>query len=157
VARPSDYNEEIAAELCAQLAEGKSLRSVCAQENMPSTSSVFRWLAAQESFREQYARAKQESVEAMAEEIMDIADDGTNDYMTITKGKSSYEVVNGEAIQRSKLRVDTRKWLMSKIKPKKYGDRLEVVPPGGEALSPEAEAILSRVLDGTYTASPSAD
>ncbi len=134
VGRPTKYSVDIATKLCEQLALGLSIRSVCAIEGMPAIQTVFNWLRKHKDFLEQYARAKEESTDAMAEEILDIADDGSNDYMTITKGNAEYEVVNHEAINRSRLRVDTRKWLMAKMKPKKYGDRLDVTS-GGEKVS----------------------
>ena len=93
---------------------------------MPSPATVFKWMREHPDFLKQYARACDERTEAMSEDILDIADDGENDYMTIKRGDQEYEVVNREAIQRSQLRVETRKWLMAKMKPKKYGDKLEV-------------------------------
>lgn len=68
----------------------------------------------------------------MAEEILDIADDATNDWMAdnYDEGKTPGYELNGENIQRSKLRVDTRKWLMAKMKPKRYGDKLDVTTDG---------------------------
>lgn len=128
--RPSDYTQDLADRICEQLAEGTSLRTVCLSEDMPSARTVFRWLRTHEDFCQQYARAKEESADAMSEDILDIADDGTNDWMTITKGKDTYEVPNQEVLQRSRLRVDTRKWIMSKMKPKKYGDKLDVTSDG---------------------------
>ncbi|ELY5861529.1 DNA packaging protein, partial [Cronobacter sakazakii] len=79
--RPSDYTEELAEIICLRLAEGESLRSVCRDEGMPSKQTVLRWLARNESFRAQYVRAKEEGAEAIAEELFDIADDGSNDWM----------------------------------------------------------------------------
>ena len=72
-------------------------------------------------------------MEAWAEEINEIADDGRNDWMTIQRGGEEVEVPNPEVLQRSRLRVDTRKWLMSKIAPKRYGEKLqtEISGPGG--------------------------
>lgn len=141
--RPTLYTPELAAEICKELAVGKSLRTVCKAENMPDMSTVFLWLgklnddgsSTHKVFIEQYARAKQESADAMAEEIMDISDDARNDYMedNYNKGRTPGYTINGENIQRSKLRVDTRKWLMAKMKPKVYGDKLDVVS-GGEKL-----------------------
>lgn len=125
--RPSDYNEETAAELCARMVDGpRSLRSVCRDDDMPALATVFRWLERHESFREQYARACEARADADAEEIRDIADDGTNDWMEKTgkEGEHLGWILNGEAVQRSRLRVDTRKWLMAKMKPKKYGERV---------------------------------
>jgi hypothetical protein len=76
-------------------------------------------------FRDQYARAREIQADYWAEEIIEIADDGTNDYIEKeNKDGSTYEAVNSEHINRSRLRVDTRKWLMARQAPKKYGDRL---------------------------------
>ncbi len=125
--RPSDYNEETALKICERLAEGESLRAICLDDDMPSKSSVFRWLDANQSFRDQYARAREFQADTMADEIQDIADDGTNDWMEKRLNDGSViEVVNHEHIQRSRLRVDTRKWVASKLKPKKYGDKLDL-------------------------------
>ena len=118
--RPSDYSVETATRLCSLMAEGKSLRSICEAADMPDKSTVFRWLNTHEEFQDQYARAMAARTDAMAEELLEIADDGKND-VTIEDGR---EVVNHEHIQRSRLRVDTRKWLMARMAPKKYGDRV---------------------------------
>ncbi|WP_447874751.1 terminase small subunit-like protein [Serratia fonticola] len=125
--RPSDYTEELAEIICLRLAEGESLRSVCRDDEMPSKQAVLRWLARNEQFRAQYVRAKEEGAEAIAEELFDIADDGTNDWMEkLDKdGEAIGYQLNGEHVQRSKLRIDTRKWYLSKIMPKKYGDRVQ--------------------------------
>lgn len=131
--RPTKYTQKLADEICDQIAEGKSLRTICVDESMPDKSQIFRWLRKNEDFRDQYARAKEEAVEAMIEDMIDIADDGTNDYMTITKGNHSYNVEDREVTNRSRLRVDTRKWIVSKLKPKKYGDKLDLTS-GGKAI-----------------------
>ncbi|WP_439461782.1 DNA packaging protein [Serratia quinivorans] len=125
--RPSDYTTELAETICLLLSEGESLRSVCSDEGMPCKQTVLRWLSQRPEFRAQYVRAKEEGAEAIAEELFDIADDGTNDWME--KLDKEGEVIgyqlNGEHVQRSKLRIDTRKWYLSKIMPKKYGDRIQ--------------------------------
>ncbi|AIX74670.1 MAG: DNA packaging protein [Mixta calida] len=125
--RPSDYTDELAEIICLRLAEGESLRSVCRDDGMPSKQAVLRWLARNEKFRAQYVRAKEEGAEAIAEELFDIADDGSNDWMEkLDKdGEPIGWQLNGEHVQRSKLRIDTRKWYLSKILPKKYGDRIQ--------------------------------
>jgi hypothetical protein len=107
--RPSSYTDEIADEICERLAEGESLRAICKSDGMPRMSSVFRWLAdeANERFREQYARAREEQAEALADEIVTIADG---------------ETPNADSA-RDRLRVDARKWVAAKLKPKKYGDK----------------------------------
>lgn len=131
--RHSDYTEELGDEICERLADGESLRRICLSDHMPSKSAVFRWLAANEEFRNRYARAREAQADTMADEILDIADDGTNDYMETPEGGERY---NGDAIQRSKLRVDARKWVAAKLKPKVYGDKIDVTS-GGEKLNRE--------------------
>lgn len=127
VGRPSSYNPEIAAEICAELALGKSLRKVCLPEDRPSVATIFIWFGKHPEFVEQYEKAKAECADFLAEEIIEIADDGTNDYMESidaeTGGVIGYKI-NGEHVQRSRLRVDARKWIAAKLKPKKYGDRV---------------------------------
>ncbi len=134
--RPTDYTQELADQICEQLALGISMRTVSRDESLPAMSTMFKWLREHKEFSEQYEKAKQESTDAMAEDILDIADNGTNDWMEReNKDGSTYEVVNNDVIQRSRLRVDTRKWLMAKMKPKKYGDKLDVTS-GGEKIVP---------------------
>lgn len=118
--RPSDYNPDIAAEILSMMTEGMSLRKICMEDNMPSSASVYRWLMANETFRENYAKAQQDRATAFAEEIVDISDDTDGD--TFDDGtKISPNSVN---VARHKLRVDTRKWLMSRLDPKRYGDKV---------------------------------
>lgn len=125
MARPSTYSDEIASVICERIADGMSVRAICEAEDMPSKSTVFRWLADHSSFRDQYARAKEAQAEHLADEILDIADDGRNDWMIRTlRGGIEVEVENTEVLSRSRLRVDARKWLLSKMLPKKYGDKL---------------------------------
>lgn len=122
--RPSDYTQEITDRICAELADGKSLRTVCKPDDMPSKTTVFSWLRKYPEFLNQYTRAKEESADALTDEMLDIADDGANDYTTeINQNGEEYKKVDKDHIQRSRLRIETRKWLASKLKPKKYGDK----------------------------------
>jgi hypothetical protein len=127
--RPTDYTEELADSICERLAAGESMRSVSRDKGMPASCTMFRWLRIHPVFREQYEKAKVESADALVEEIMDIADDGTNDWMENLdhngeKVGTGWKL-NGEHIQRSRLRVDARKWAASKLKPKKYGEKIQ--------------------------------
>jgi hypothetical protein len=131
VGRPSDYGPEIAAHICAEIAAGKSMREICRADGMPDMATVFRWLARHAEFREQYTRARELQADYLAEEILEIADDGRNDW---TKREDGSEAVNAETVQRSRLRVDARKWLMSKLQPKKYGDKITQEMTGGDGL-----------------------
>lgn len=121
--RPCEYSQEKADEICIRMADGESLRSICRDEHMPDMSTVLRWLGRKEldHFRLQYAHAREVGLEQMAGEILEIADDTRLD---TSYNKHGDEVANNEWIQRSKLRVDTRKWILSKLLPKKYGDRV---------------------------------
>ena len=129
--RPSEYTADVAATICAQLVEGKSLRSICRQEEMPGLTTVFVWLQKHPDFAEQYARAREAQADTLADEITDIADDSANDYHDRELADGSKErVVDTEHINRARLRVDARKWIASKLKPKKYGDIRDVTVSG---------------------------
>lgn len=130
--RPSDYTPELAEVICIRLSEGESLRSVCRDEELPDKATVLRWIARHDEFRDQYVRAKAQGAEAIAEEMFDIADDASNDWMEKldAEGQSIGWQLNGDHVRRSQLRIDTRKWYLSKIMPKKYGDKLEVNSTG---------------------------
>lgn len=145
---------EIAEDICQQLIEGKSLRAICRQEGMPDLRTVMRWLEADESFRQQYARAREIQAEVFAEEIVAIADDGSNDTYVDEEGKTH---VDQDVIARSKLRVEARKWIACKLLPKKYGDKADVAVNVSGALSVTAIAervatvspLLERLQNGT--------
>lgn len=129
MSRPSEFTQETADRICDLISEGKSLRKICEADDLPDKSTVFRWLGQNTKFRDQYARARESQADFMAEDILDIADDGTNDYGfkegDTAEGASANPVFLAEHVQRSKLRVDARKWLMSKLAPKKYGEKME--------------------------------
>src|SRR5690606_31084702 len=122
----------VADQICERIACGESLRRICLDETMPALSTVFRWLYANEVFRDQYSRAREAQQEYLALEILEIADDGSNDTYIDEEGKPR---VDHDVIQRSRLRVDTRKWIMSKMAPKKYGDKVDV-NHGGQVDNP---------------------
>lgn len=118
--RPSDYTEELGSAICARLAEGESMRKIAKDDAMPSTATMFNWLRLHEEFLEQYEISKAECADMYAEEIVEIADDSANDYTEDKDGKK----LNTEHVQRSRLRIDSRKWVASKLKPKKYGEKV---------------------------------
>jgi hypothetical protein len=128
--RPSDYTQEIADLICERIADGESLRSICSEAGMPSRMSVFRWLADPEraSFRDQYARAREEQAEFYAESIVEIADEC--EVEASYKGEEVVLDISSSAIARNRLRVDARKWYASKLAPKKYGEKVEQVLSG---------------------------
>lgn len=126
-----DFSEEIADQVCEGIADGRSLRSICNEPGMPNKATVFRWLAGNEAFRDQYARARDAQADAIFDEILDIADDASNDWMERRGEEDSGWVVNGEHVQRSRIRIDARKWMAGKLRPKVYGDKLDVEHTGG--------------------------
>lgn len=120
--RPSIFTQELADLICERIAEGESLRKVCLADDMPNKATVFRWLAADKAFSDQYAHARDAQADVLADEIIDIADDGQNDTYKDDDGNVR---TDQDVIARSRLRVDARKWIASKLKPKVYGDKVE--------------------------------
>jgi len=121
--RPTKYNKDIAAKICKEIILGKSLRTLTKLDGMPAISSIFLWLSEHEEFSEQYSKAKEEQADALAEEILDLADDWSNDWMQINDPDNAGWKANNETVNRSRLRVDARKWVAAKLKPKRYGDK----------------------------------
>lgn len=113
--RPSDFSQEIADTICAMLADGLSLRGICNVPEMPSTSTVCRWLASNEAFREQYTHARELQADALFDDCLAIAD-------------GAHELAGGD-VQDRKLQIDTRKWMAGKLKGK-YSDKVKHV--GGD-------------------------
>jgi hypothetical protein len=127
VGRPSTYTPEIAAKICEGLATGKLLPQVCKATGMPCPRTVMAWLIAHPEFSQQYARAKEIQCEQLATKTLEIADKvrkGERVRVTIDKdGNKTAEKTTADMVDRARLMVDTRKWLLSKMFPKKYGDR----------------------------------
>jgi len=123
---------------------------------MPCVATIFNWFRTEKGFLEQYEKAKEAQADTLAEELLDIADDGTNDWMEKTNkdGENIGWQLNGEHVQRSRLRVDTRKWVASKLKPKKYGDKLAHQVTGANGGPIQIDAALNatdrEILDRFY-------
>jgi len=110
--RPTVYSETIADKIITRLTNGESLSAICREEDKPDPATIYRWLAARPDFCDRYTRAKEEQADTLADEIIAIADEEEGD------------------VQRARLRVDARKWVASKLKPKKYGERQEIEHTG---------------------------
>lgn len=117
---------EIKDKICEQLASGRSLRSILDDDGMPASSAVFRELSLDKLFQEQYARAREAQADALFDEIQEIADDARNDWMERREDRGGGYELNGEHVQRSRLRIDARKWMAGKLRPKKYGDSMNI-------------------------------
>ena len=124
--RPSVMTDEVMVEICLRMHEGESLRKIARDPDMPSRSTIKRCLAENPAWQSQYTHAQQGLWGCWAEECLDIADDGTTDYITkVGRNGVEYEAVDTEHIRRSEVRINTRKWLLSKLLPGTYGDKVE--------------------------------
>lgn len=128
--RPTKYTQKLADKICEELALGKSMRTVCKGEDMPAISSVFKWLREIKGFSEQYDTAKKESSEALNEILLDLGDDA------IALSQSVDSKASNAVVQAVKLKADNMKWYMSKMKPKKYGDKLDMTTNGKDIPTP---------------------
>lgn len=159
IGRPTDYTPELAELICERIAtHGVGLKKLCEMyDDMPEKITIRRWCIKDPQFRSQYARAKSLQIEALVDEIIEIADDATHDVIINDKGN---QVCNAEFIARSRLRIDTRKWLASKLAPKVYGlhpieneeEKLLPVPSLEGVTDPnEAARIYMQIMRGGRT------
>lgn len=140
--RPSSYTQEIADLICERIANGESLRKICADEGMPDKATVFRWLAANDEFATKYARAREEQADLHAESIIDISDE--KEVEANYRGEEVVLELSAAAIARNRLRIDARKWYASKLAPKKYGDKVETVVSGPNGEAPTVIQIIAK-------------
>ncbi len=130
----TQFSHEIANAICSRLELGESLRNICTDKDLPAPSTVIKWTHQFPEFREQYARARQIQAELMIDEILTIADDLTED------------------AQSRRNRVDARKWIMSKVLPKVYGEAtmLKHADANGEPFKIEVTRVMpkaTRILE----------
>lgn len=130
--RPSEFNPEIADIICSAIVNGQALTKLCQEDKrLPNWTTIFKWRRSNPDFDHAYAQAREMRAELWADEIIEIADEPAKDMAAVT---------------RARLRVDTRKWLLSKLLPKVYGDKLEV--HGDLTLSALVEAAQSLRANG---------
>ena len=124
--RPSTFTEAIGALICTRIAGGETLSAICKTPGLPATQTIYQWRRKNSQFDADYRVARVDQMESWADEILEIADDSTFDTVTKTgKNGATYEAVDHENIQRDRLRVDVRKFIMAKIAPRIYGDKLQ--------------------------------
>ena len=135
--RPSDYTLELVAQICVHVVDGKSLRAIAALDDMPALRTIMDWLERHAEFAQRYARAKEAQADLMAEDIIDLSDEAMN-------------ALTSEQAQAYRLRVDARKWVAAKLKPKKYGDRTahEHSGPDGAPITVITSIPANPALDG---------
>lgn len=115
--RPSIYSQELADRICERLVAGESIRAICSDDGMPTWPAISKWLNEKPEFAIQYARAREDQAEALADRIIEIADDESID------------------AHHKRIMVDARKWVAAKLKPKRYGDKAEVEHSGSVGLT----------------------
>ncbi len=132
----SDYGDHIKDKICQRLMDGESLRSICRGEGFPAESTVRVWIYTDvdPEFTAQYKRAREVQAEVFADELIDIADGKDGLKLVTTKGHGEDEEIYLDAAA-TRLRLDARKWVISKILPKKYGDKTDITS-NGETLNP---------------------
>lgn len=141
MAYSKEDKEDIFNTIFKTIEDGKSLRYALSKIPL-STKTFYEWLEKDEEKVKLYARATEERAEAILDEMIDIVDNNTNDVNVLEDGK---EVVNNDVIQRSRLRYDARKWLVSKLNPKKYGDKIDMTT-GGEKIQNAPSSISVRII-----------
>lgn len=130
--RPTDYSEELVSLICQRISGGESLRKICSSEGMPVINTVWTWLNKYADFSQRYARAREEQADLFAEEIIELAD-------------MAMEAKDNVQAQAYRLRVDARKWVASKLKPKSYGDRVEANISGALEIAQIQRIVVDKV------------
>lgn len=133
MARPIEWTEELKeaaiTTIIERITEGESIRRILNKdrENLPSNRLFLKWMSEDDKLSQQYAQAMAIRADLMFDEMLDIADNTGSDIIELDDGR---QVVNHEIINRDRLRVDTRKWALSRMNPKKYGDRINTEHSG---------------------------
>jgi hypothetical protein len=149
--RPTMYTQHMANLICLRIAEGESLREIVKTEGMPERATIYEWLLKKPDFADQYARAREEQADTLADEIIAIADEQPEVIEVKDRdGNTIDHKLDNAFLQWQKNRIDARKWTAMKLKPKKYGERVALA---GDADNPvkieaevQAETLLSAVL-----------
>ena len=129
--RPTKYSDELADKICHIIATTeKGIHAICEEfEDMPCPATIWNWLNANKRFLDNYAQAKEIQMHLMGEKIVSIADNSSGDEMTTPNGNI---VENREFMNRSKLRIETRMWLMERFAPKRFGKLSQEADPANK-------------------------
>lgn len=147
------WTDEVLDEIIERICEGESLRSICRDDHMPSAGAVCQWLSRDEphlvAFAKRYTVAREIQADQLFDEALEIADNGSNDWMERNDPNNEGYDFNGEYYQRSRLRVDVRKWAAGKLRPSRYGDRTTLVgdPKAPLTMEVSPSAKLAEYLD----------
>jgi len=146
--RKTNYDPEVAAQICELISEGIPLRQICRMEGMPPWRNIYFWMARDPDLAAHIARAREVGYDAIAEECLQIADDGTNDWMEKLgdKGQPIGWQLNGEHVQRSKVRIETRLKLLAKWS-NKYSDKTVITGDANGAPIKTEDASSGRLFE----------
>lgn len=141
------YDEAVAQEVCKRIASGEHLRAICNTKGIPGKDTLYGWMAKTPPFADAFARAREAQMNGWADEIIDIADDASTDYAERTgKGGEVERAPDPEVVARAKLRIDTRKFVMSKLAAATFGDKVSVNLTGALAIEALSDGELERRL-----------
>ena len=130
MAYTEENKENIFSLICDELEKGYSLRSILRREDMPSSRTFFKWIDEDKEKVKQYERSLELRSEMLFDEIIEIADKQSED---VGEDENGNKVINHNIVQRNRLQIDARKWALSKMFPKKFGDRTDITS-GGEKI-----------------------
>lgn len=142
--RPTLYSTEMCDRICSLLIEGHTLRQIGELEGLPGKRTIISWLAKHVEFQHRYARAREMQALIAEDEIIEIADDSSHDYIDRTVNGQKQATFNRQNVERAKLRVEARKWLMSKRMPKRYGDKIDLNHSGAINMADALKAARER-------------
>lgn len=144
VGRPLEYTKEMGDYICELVASSGHglLKLTQLYSDLPDKMTINRWRHRLPEFRSQYAMAKVEQADILAEECLEIADDSSNDVRI--DPETGFETCNSEFIARARLRVDTRKWLAAKLLPKQYGQIVDDKKSISESV---VEKLIDRLIE----------
>jgi hypothetical protein len=116
--RPTIFTEILAAKICQRIADGESIRAICSDSDMPSTTAIFRWIAngKYDGFRQLYESSMQIRLETLGDGLIELADAPIE--------RNAAGAIDSAAVQMRRLQIETRRWILSKLLPRKYGDRM---------------------------------
>jgi len=112
------FSQELFDEICVRIASGESLRKICKDDKMPALVNVWRWLNDNEALSKQYTHAREEQAETLADEIQEICD--------AVMPMDAFGKIDAGAVNQARLKIDSRKWIASKLKPKRFGDYTKI-------------------------------
>jgi len=137
----STYTKQMADIICIRLSEGESLKEIVRSEGMPDRATVYRWLLEQPAFCDMYTRAREEQADTLADEIIAIADESPEINEIRDKHGDVIDIkIDSGYVAYQKQRIEARKWTAMKLKPKKYGDKLELAGDPNNPMKVEVQS-----------------